>query len=248
MANEGPFLLEITLRNVNTDSRIAYDELYKGFDLSQIKSFYLWLIEKIQLPDHGRLLDVSCGAGEVVKLASEQGIETVGVDISETVAHIAQQKVGINSNICVSEGENLPFPNKSFDIVTNIGSLEHYNNPARGVQEMARVLKPGGNAHILVPNIFSLLTNIWFAFRTGGLSIDDQPIQRYGTRSDWILLLEKNGLHVKRTIKYERPWPQTIDDWDYYLHEPKEMLRLLATPFIPINLAFCFLFTCKKIN
>lgn len=248
MTNKGPFLLEIMLSKVNMDSRTAYDDLYKGVKLSQIRSFYLWLMEKMQLPHHGRLLDVSCGAGEVVQLAAERGLETVGVDISEVVALIAQQKVGIHAHICVSEGENLPFPNKHFDFVTNIGSLEHYCNPDQGVQEMTRVLQPGGKAYILVPNTFSLLTNIWKAFRTGELSIDNQPIQRYGTRRDWTLLLEKNGLHVTHTIKYERPWPRIVADWDYYVRQPKEMLRLLATPFIPLNLAFSFLFTCEKIN
>jgi hypothetical protein len=111
---------------------------------------------------------------------------------------------------------------------------------------MARVLRPGGRAFVLVPNTFSLLTNIWIAFRTGQTSVDLQPIQRYGARADWTNLLQANGLRVCHTGKYERPWPRIRADWGYYLHRPKEMLRLAAAPFVPLNLAFCFLFSCER--
>ena len=130
--------------------------------------------------------------------------------------------------------------------MTNIGSLEHFDNPAKGVREMVRVLKPGGKVFILVPNTFSLLTNVWHAMRTGETSVDDQPLQRYGARTDWEYLLESNGLKVTRTIKYERPWPYRVSDWGYYLRRPKELMHLLAAPLVPLNLAFCFLFVCHK--
>jgi ubiquinone/menaquinone biosynthesis C-methylase UbiE len=130
--------------------------------------------------------------------------------------------------------------------VTNIGSLEHFQDPAQGVQEMARVLNPNGRAYIMVPNTFSLLTNIWIAFRKGITSVDQQPLQRYGARMDWTNLIENNGLHVLKTLKYERAWPQKLSDWGYYFRYPKQMARLLAAPFIPLNLAFGFIFICEK--
>ncbi len=150
--------------------------------------------------------------------------------------------------IAVSAGEALPFQSDLFDVVTNIGSLEHFLDPAVGAREMARVLHPGGRAYILVPNTFSLLTNVWEAFRHGHTSVDDQPIQRYGARADWVRLLENDGLQVTRTIKYERPWPYHRPDWGYYLRRPKEFIRLIAGPFVPLNLAFCFFFECRKIS
>jgi len=246
MQKKPPFFLEIRFDEANFDSKIAYDDLYEETGLSQIQSFYLWLMEQLRLPKQGRLLDVSCGAGEVVKLAGEHGLKAVGVDISEVVAHTAQEKINKQGWISVSTGENLPFPDEYFNFVTNIGSLEHFFNPAQGVSEMARVLHPEGKTFILLPNTFSLLTNILVAFRTGETSIDDQPIQRYGARGDWTRLLEQNGLKITRTIKYERPFPRVLKDWGYYLRRPKELLRLFVGPFIPLNLAFCFLFICDK--
>jgi SAM-dependent methyltransferase len=244
---KGPFWLEIRLEKQVQQSRQAYDALYSSTSLSQIDSFYLWLMERFALLPGGRLLDVSCGAGELVRLAQQRGLEAVGIDISEVVARAAQRRNGGMGRFVVGAGEALPFPNASFDYVTNIGSLEHFLDPAAGVREMSRVLRPGGSAFVLVPNTFSLLTNIWHAFRTGETSIDDQPIQRYGSRADWMAVLTANGLQPRHVVKYERIWPRLAGDWNYYIGKPKQLVRLLATPFIPLNLAFCFLFTCQSV-
>jgi len=190
------------------------------------------------------LLDVACGAGALVRFAKEAGLHPVGIDISVAAARIARNRV--SGAIAVGAGECLPFASASFDYVTNLGSLEHFIEPLLGVKEMTRVLKPGGKAFILVPNTFSLLTNIWIAFRTGRTVVDEQPIQRYGARADWEALIQAGGLKVKRVLKYERSWPRMFCDWFYYLKQPKELLRLLVAPFIPLNLAFCFLFVCER--
>jgi SAM-dependent methyltransferase len=246
MGDQGPFLLEIRRVAPEKSSAQAYDALYSEHGLSQIESFYLWLMDRLALPSAGALLDVSCGAGEVVRLAGQRGLRATGVDISLAAARAAQRNAGPGDRVAVGAGEHLPFPDASFDFVTSIGSLEHYVDPVQGVREMARVLRPGGRAYVLVPNTFSLLTNVWIAFRTGRISVDDQPIQRYGARADWEHLLRENGLGAQRVAKYERAWPRNAADRRYYLKRPKEMVRVLAAPFIPLNLAFCFLFTCER--
>jgi ubiquinone/menaquinone biosynthesis C-methylase UbiE len=246
MKNQGVYLLEIELNQKKIGSRFIYDEIYTHTDLSQIRSFYLWLVRQMNLPGNGRLLDIACGSGDVINLIQNLGVTGFGVDLSFTVAQQAVRN-NINSrNITVSEGESLPFPSQFFDYVTNIGSLEHFVDPVQGVLEMARILKRDGKAFVLVPNTFSLLTNIWIAYKTGQLSVDQQPIQRYGTKSDWKRLLESNGLIVDNIIKYERPWPYYFPDWKYYLSKPKELARLVLSPLVPLNLAFCFLFICHK--
>jgi len=246
MPDDGPFLLEIRRLAAENSNREAYDVLYAEESLSQIESFYLWLMDRLALPQSGIFLDVSCGAGEVVRLAAQRGLQATGVDISHIVARVARHNVVPLGNIVVGNGEDLPFPDASFDFVTNIGSLEHFARPDLGAREIARVLRPGGRAFVLVPNTFSLLANIWTAFRTGRTAADAQPIQRYGARHDWIQLLAKNGLSVRQTFKYERPRPRTRADLRYYLSRRKELLRMIATPFVPLNLAWCFLFVCER--
>lgn len=238
------FLFDIRRIASDRDCGSAYNGLYEVQDMEHIESFYRWLMRLMRPRPDSTLLDVACGAGAVVRLATEAGLHAVGVDISEVAARIARSRA--ESMIVVGAGEHLPFANASFDYVTNMGSLEHFIEPLLGVKEMTRVLKPGGKAFILVPNTFSLLTNIWVAFRTGRTAVDKQPIQRYGARADWEALIRAGGLAVKRTLKYERSWPCVLSDWQYYLKRPKELLRLVGAPFVPLNLAFCFLFICDR--
>lgn len=248
----GPFIFEIRLRSQEPNSREAYNSIYDEGGLSQLESFYLWIVRHIKLPDRGRLLDVSSGAGEIVRLTAKNNLNSIGIDISESAARSASRNLQTDPSIkqrtafCVSSGEALPFADGYFDVVTNIGSLEHFIDPAQGAREMARVLHPQGKAYIFVPNTFSLLINVWEAFRFGHTSVDNQPIQRYGARQDWTILLEENGLKVIKTIKYERAWPYHLPDLPHYLRHPRELVRLAVAPFVPLNLAFCFLFICER--
>lgn len=225
------------------DSRQAYENLYAAADISQRTSFYLWLMELFRLQPGGLYLDVSCGRAQLPALAQARGVPAHGLDLSYNALRLAHPPAQC---LVVGNGETLPYRSSSFTVISNIGSLEHYSDMKAAVREMARVLKPGGRAYVLVPNTFSLLMNVWTAFRQGRTSIDQQPIQRYAARLEWQQLLEENGLAVERTIKYERERPRTWPDLLYYLRHPKQLARLLLTPFVPLNLAFCFVFVCHK--
>lgn len=245
---DATIMLEARLRETRSDnqSRDAYDTLYKETNLSLRPSYYKWLMHLFNIQTGEAYLDVSCGRGQLTSLATEKGALAHGLDFSYQVLLNGQAETASNF-LTNGNSQQLPYANNSFDIISNIGSLEHYVDMDCAVKEMARVLKPGGRAYVLVPNTFSLLVNIWIAFRHGRTSIDPyQPIQRYAARQEWQNLLAENGLTVVKTLKYEREFPRTWPDVGYYLSHPKALIRLLATPFIPLNLAFCFLFVCQK--
>jgi SAM-dependent methyltransferase len=243
-------MLEVRLNQVTTDheSQQAYDEVYSVTDLSQQRSFYLWMVERLGLQLEDIYLDVSCGRAQMLALAQERGIESHGVDLSHTALKSGRELTQCQ-RLVTGNSQALPYATDSFTVVSNIGSLEHYVDMKAAVHEMARVLRPSGRAIVLVPNTFSLLNNIWFAFRQGRTSIDPhQPIQRYGARLEWQQLLEDAGLVVEKTIKYERVRPRTWPDFVNYAQHPKEAIRLLLSPFVPLNLAFCFVFVCRNIT
>ena len=141
--------------------------LHQDQYIARIPSFYHWFSDKLKLPHQGRLLDVACGSGEFLKLAKDNGLQVCGIDLSPVAVHMARQKIQPSGVVLVSEGEFLPFPDSYFDIVTNIGSLGHFFDPACGVLEMARVLRPGGKAYILVPNTFQLIDQCMERFSQG---------------------------------------------------------------------------------
>lgn len=240
-------MLEIRLPEIEAagDSRTAYDHLYQETDISQRRSFYLWLADLFQFTRDDVYLDVSCGRGQLPAIAAARGIRAHGLDLSLNA--LRQGRRAPTPGLLVAgNGQRLPYPDNSFTVVSNIGSLEHYVDVEAGIREMSRILAPGGRAFVLVPNTFSLTYNIWIAFRKGVTHVDEQPIQRYAARREWQQMLESNGLTVQKTIKYERERPRTWQDLADHLQHPKKLLRLLFAPLVPLNLAFCFVFICRK--
>jgi ubiquinone/menaquinone biosynthesis C-methylase UbiE len=236
----------IEIRHSQTDVRSAYDAIYSSTPIVQRDYFYQWLLGRLRPEPGKRLLDVSCGVGVLLKFAAEAGLKACGVDLSQAAVREAKQ-MSPTVRVAAGNGETLPYADSSFDYVTNIGSLEHYEHMAKGIRETARVLRADGQACILVPNSFGLLWNISYVWRTGDVCDDEQPIQRYGTRQQWQRLLEANGLTVCRLFGYHRALPRTRRDWLWYLRRPHKLLAsLLVIPLIPVNLASNLVFICRK--
>ncbi|OQY46971.1 MAG: hypothetical protein B6242_06435 [Anaerolineaceae bacterium 4572_78] len=241
-------MLEIRLNSIiyrGKNARQAYDTLYDNENISQLESFYMWAVDKFDLSPDSKFLDVACGKGELSHHVKSKTEHSFGEDLSPSA--IKQGSFMFpDLPLYVANGQAIPHADNTFDVIGCMGSLEHYKDMAFGVREMARVVNPDGWVYILVPNTFSLLTNILVAYRKGRTSLDNQPIQRYAARLDWQDFLEDNGLIVKRTMKYERPFPRTWLDVKWYLYRPKDLFRLCVQPLVPLNLTFHFLFTCQK--
>ena len=177
--------------------------------------------------------------------AQEARLKTTGIDLSPAAVKAASLVVP-SSNLTVANAENLPFKKGLFNYLTNIGSLEHYFNPARAIKEMSRVLAPTGLALVLLPNTFGLLGNIFHVWRTGDVFDDGQPLQRYGTPVQWSTLLQENGLRVIRVIKYEREFPRTWRDGCWYLLHPHKLVRVFLSFLVPQNMASFLVYLCRK--
>jgi ubiquinone/menaquinone biosynthesis C-methylase UbiE len=242
-------MVEIRRESIDSpvDSVRDYDELHTEGRLVQRDSFYWWLLGLLSPRPGQLLLDVSCGQGALVRFATEVGLLSAGLDLSDAaVAEAAQQSP--SALVSLADAERLPFGDNTFDHVTNIGSVEHYFDPPRAVGEMARVLRPDGLGLVLLPNTFGLLGNIIHVMRTGDVFDDGQPLQRYGTNAQWQRLLEQNGLRVARVVKYERARPRTWGDLKWYLRRPWRFGRVLAAPLIPRNLTSFLVYLCEKVN
>jgi SAM-dependent methyltransferase len=225
-------------------TRVAYDDMYAEEGVTQHwPSYYHWILDKIGAQPGKRLLDVACGTGALQQAAAQRGLAAMGVDFSI----VAVRKANVFGPSAVGDAELMPFAAESFDYVTNLGSLEHLENMAAGVSEMARVLKRSGTACILVPNTFGLMWTVRHAMTHGELFDDGQPLQRYGTHTEWKLLLERNGLRVRKTLGYETHPPKTAKQWWWYIRRPYLRLsKLILWPFVPVNLASMFVFLCEK--
>ena len=122
-----------------------------------------------------KILDLATGTGdfaiEAMKLNPEK---IIGIDISYEMLKIGKEKIKkkqLENIIELQEGdcENINFSNNSFDAVIIAFGIRNFENPAAGLKEMNRVLKPGGTVIILEfskPTIFPVkqLYNFYFLY------------------------------------------------------------------------------------
>jgi len=91
------------------------------------------------------LLDVGCGTGFLIDLmAKHRPARYTGLDLSPEMIRMAEGKQIEGAAFTVGSADRLPFPDRSFDIVTCSQSFHHYPYPDKAMAEVLRVLKPGG--------------------------------------------------------------------------------------------------------
>lgn len=193
----------------------------------------------------GALLDVACGLGYLLDMAEERGATAYGLDISRVAIGYSKDENPARRAV-VGNGERLPWPTDSFDYVTCLGSLEHFIRPEEGVQEIARVLKPTGEAAIVLPNSHHLMA-IYNVYKTGGILPELQDFERFATRVEWQALLEENGLLVQSIHKYNVGFSRRFKKgrqgfWYFY----NILFRLFGGTWIPTNLSFALTYVCKN--
>jgi SAM-dependent methyltransferase len=230
--------------NEGYTTRDAYNVIYSGEGILHRDSLYLWLIDLLKPQPGKTLMDIACGEGRLVTLAQQKGLRAMGTDFAIEGIRIGMKESPASAWF-TADGECLPVQDHTVDYVTHIGSLEHYNDPCRGAQEICRVLKPGGKACILLPNAFGLFGNIHYAMRHGDIFDDGQPLQRYGTRKAWERILESAGLRVCAVVGYDSAFrPRTAEDWSWWLKHPRKIARYLVSLILPVNLSNHLVYLC----
>jgi SAM-dependent methyltransferase len=150
----------------------------------------------------GRVLDVGCGAGSVAKAVKRErpDLQVFGCDLSQSALAIAgASKDDVDFRLATAEG--LPFADGELDFVWIFDVLEHVADPDLVLREVARVLKPGGRFHIVLPlegqprTLYRLLGcgTRWMAKVRHGGHIQIFSAQRFRTMSSAC------GLKVIRT-------------------------------------------------
>ena len=113
----------------------------------------------------GRVLDVGCSGGRLVREITKRGMESCGIDV-EIGPLAAARETGVEG-LAAGDAHVLPFAEGSFDLVHLSHTLEHLDDPRRVLGEAHRVLKPDGLVLISVPNHTGMLprmTRNWVGY------------------------------------------------------------------------------------
>jgi ubiquinone/menaquinone biosynthesis C-methylase UbiE len=106
-----------------------------------------------ELPPAASVLEVAPGPGYFcIELAKLGPWHITGVDLSHDMVKIAREKAaqaGVHAEFQQGNSSSLPFPAGSFDFLVCRAAFKNFAQPVRALQEMHRVLKPGGSALII---------------------------------------------------------------------------------------------------
>lgn len=108
-------------------------------------SAYAWALERIGGGHGSRILDAACGAGFGSDRVAEGTARVVGVDLAiPVIAGAAGQYRRPNLSFAAMDCADLGFQDACFDVVLSFETIEHVSDDRRYVDEISRVLRPGG--------------------------------------------------------------------------------------------------------
>lgn len=139
---------------------------------------------------HGkRLLEIGCGLGTDLLQFARSGAITTGVDLTPASIELVRKRFaleGIPVDARVADAEHLPFADASFDVVYSFGVLHHTPDTQKSIDEVYRVLKPGGRIIIMLYHRDSIhvflgapLYRLSHKLKTGGHSLIEDWVRVY---------------------------------------------------------------------
>jgi ubiquinone/menaquinone biosynthesis C-methylase UbiE len=117
------------------------------------------------------VLDVGCGAGNLLNLFKHGDVKVAGADLSPKMIEKAKKRLGKTADLRVADSENLPWSAGTFDLVVSTDSLHHWPDPVKAFSEMRRVLKLEGRViigDVWVPSLLRQLGNLLVRFGKEG--------------------------------------------------------------------------------
>ncbi|TSC75931.1 MAG: type 11 methyltransferase [Parcubacteria group bacterium Gr01-1014_30] len=136
------------------EPKIMEKEEMKVFEELSNQNYKRWILpfvdEAMQTlnVESGKVLDIGCGPGLLVKELAKRSknLRVIGVDVSPEAIKLAKKNCRSLKNVKFLRGDvtSLPFPNGTFDLIVCKDSFHEFPNLRKALQEVMRVLKPGG--------------------------------------------------------------------------------------------------------
>ncbi len=127
-----------------------------------------------------KVLEIGCGLGTDGAQFAEAGADYTGVDLTEAAVDLARKRFelfGVKGKFRTADAENLDFENHSFDLVYSHGVLHHTPDTQKAIDEVHRVLRPGGRAMVMLyhRDSYNYRVNISVLRRAGAHLLNSEP-------------------------------------------------------------------------
>ncbi|TCP58984.1 methyltransferase family protein [Tumebacillus sp. BK434] len=174
------------------------------------------LVEWLQPEKSAKALDIATGGGHVSKALSPHVGAVVACDLTREMLHAASghlQAAGCDNVLFVrGDAEDLPFLNEAFDIVTCRIAPHHFPHPQSFVQEVARVLRTGGQ-FLMIDNVVP--DGEFGAWRDKIEKLRDPSHVRCLSVEEWKNLFQQAGLtevhsRLRRKTFLFQPWMERM--------------------------------------
>lgn len=166
------------------------------------------IVARMDDPGGKRGLDIGADNGVISYLLRQRGGQWHSADLDERAVASIRQLVG--NNVHRIDGGATPFEDGAFDQIIVVDFLEHIPDDHRFVRELARILRPGGQLIINVPNLRpgSLLNRFRHAI---GLTDEWHGHLRPGYSLDGLRQLLEPALVIEEAVTYSRMFSELID-------------------------------------
>jgi SAM-dependent methyltransferase len=114
----------------------------------QFRAGYEAVFSGLGMSPEAAYCDVGCGSGMAAGIAAALGARVSGLDAAASLLQIARERVP-QGDFRLGEMEELPFPDRSFDLVTGFNAFQYAANPALALAEARRVTKVGGKVAVM---------------------------------------------------------------------------------------------------
>jgi ubiquinone/menaquinone biosynthesis C-methylase UbiE len=195
------------MKNYKEDSRRKFDGMASDYEKSSYGYFsrilYEEVVPKAGLFPHDSILDLGCGKGILLEKLKTYGSKLYGADISAEMIRYAQERVGEDAELKVTDSENLPWDDNSIDVIVCTLSFHHYPNPAKTLNEIKRVLKNNGYfivGELMMPALFGIPYNYFLKSR-----FNKSGDVRFYSKSEWVKMLGTAGFDnivIERKRRY----------------------------------------------
>ena len=159
---------------------------------------YVAIADRIARDGRGRILDWGCGHGQVTVMLRERGFETESFDYAADVDGVTKRPLPEYPDVeatLSSDPVGLPYEDEEFDAVLSLGVLEHVMDPGGSLEELRRVLKPGGRLYVYkLPNRRSYLE--WIARKLGWYYHGALEYDRVYNLREAVDIVERHGFVV----------------------------------------------------